>query len=52
MELTSYVSRPCGDSETYVKVKQISASWGSEDDKAVLKGISFELNKVCLTVPG
>ena len=47
VELTSYVSMPRGDSETYIKVKQMSASWGSEDKKTVLKGISFELEKVC-----
>ena len=47
VELTSYVSRPRGDSETYIKVKEMSASWSSEDDNTVLKGISFELDKVC-----
>ena len=46
VELTSNISRLCGDSETYIKVKQLSASWGSEDDKIILKGISFELDKV------
>ena len=51
MELTSYVSRPCGgDSEAYIKVKQMSASWSSEDDKKVLDGITFELDKVCTYV--